>query len=74
MRPDELTGTITIVQTQPERRQIARVLPFTADLAPYINWDQIAQQAREMGADFETRGGMTDSVIVTIFWRYAEQE
>jgi len=64
----------TIITTEPERRQIARVLEFSAQLASHINWESIAQTARELNANFEARRKANDSMGVTIFWAYRDDE
>ena len=64
----------TIITTAPEARQIARVLNFLPHLAPYIRWDSVAEQARELGAHFEARYANDGACTVTLFWSYTEDE
>ena len=60
--------------TAPEPRQIARVLTFDAMQSLYINWDHIAQTARELGAHFEVRTNPPGDIRITMFWAYDETE
>ena len=64
----------TVVTTASEKRQIAKVLEFPADLAPYILWESIATQARELGAHFEARYTDKGACTITMFWAYADGE
>jgi hypothetical protein len=66
-----------ITMTAPEGRQIARVLHFPMApmcLAPYINWENIAQTARELGAHFEVRYANDGACTITMFWAYTADE
>lgn len=63
-----------IIQTLPEYRQIARVLEFSPVTAPHINWNSIAETARQLGAHFEARTDNQGACTVTMFWRYEADE
>lgn len=65
---------IPLVITTPEQRQIARTLEFSRTLAPHIDWNSIAQTARELGAHFEARRTDDGACTVTMFWAYPEGE
>ena len=56
-----------------EVRQIARILQFPPDLARHIDFEKIAESARQLGADFEARFARDGACTVTIFWSEAAQ-
>jgi hypothetical protein len=62
-----------IITVPPQQRQIAKTLPFDPTLALYINWESIAEQAKQLGADFEVRREDNGAVTVTLFWRYLDE-
>jgi hypothetical protein len=64
-----MATTPQVITTTPEARQIAKVLHFPPDLAPYIDWESVARQAREMGANFEARFSDNGSADITLFWQ-----
>lgn len=66
--------TESIITTPPERRQIARVLTFTPEIAKFVDWPSIASDARELGAHFEARNTDDGSWVITFFWTYADAE
>ena len=73
------TDAPAIITTEPERRQVFRVLTFPANLngvnlAQYANWDRIAEQARELGAHWEVRSEPDGTLTVTMFWAYGPDE
>jgi hypothetical protein len=63
-----------IILTPAESRQIARVMPFDARHAPYIDWGAVARTARELGADFEARSADDGAMTITLFWTYTPDE
>ena len=63
-----------IVTTAPESRQILEVLDFQPMFARHINWDSIAERARECGASFEARWTDRGACMVTLFWAYTADE
>jgi hypothetical protein len=75
--PQRIADALTVpglVTTEPERRQIARSLQFDARTAFAIDWNKIAQTARELGAHFEARSANDGAVVVTMFWAYDADE
>jgi hypothetical protein len=69
-----MASDIVIVDAPTEKRQIARTLVFEPRLAPYIAWDNIAREARELGANFEARTTKDGAVTVLMFWAYSADE
>jgi hypothetical protein len=67
-------GRVSIITTAAERRQIARVMNFDARVSFAIDWNKIAQTARELNANFEVRANDDASMTVTMFWAYAADE
>ncbi len=51
----------------PTRRTFKRHY-FPPDLAPFVDWDRVATQAREIGGHFTALNRRDGSVVVTIFW------
>ena len=73
------TDAPVLITTTPERRQVARVLTFPSNLsgvnlALYVNWERIAEQARELGAHWEVRSEQGGALTVTMFWAYGPDE
>jgi hypothetical protein len=66
--------TPTIITAPAEYRQIAKHMAFPPDFARHINWESIAQTARELGAHFEARYSQTGECTITMFWSYTEDE
>ncbi|MGE0444515.1 MAG: hypothetical protein AB7P99_04750 [Vicinamibacterales bacterium] len=62
---------IEIVTTTPERRQVARVLTFTAEASRYVDWNRIASEADELNASFDAKR-TPDGLTVTLYWLVAE--
>ncbi len=62
------------ITTFTEHRQTGRVLRFDPTAAPYLDWNQIALTARQMGAHFEARSDPDGACTVTIFWSYTDEE
>ena len=67
-------GGVTLVRAAGEWRQVSRVARFDADKTRYINWQQVAADAREMGANFDARTGADGSVVVSLFFSYSDDE
>lgn len=63
-----------IIEQPAERRQIAKVLDFPPALAPFIEWQIVAQQARDLGSHFEARFADDGACTVTLFWSYTGDE
>jgi hypothetical protein len=59
---------ITYTTTTPETRQIARVLAFEERLVPYIDWNKMAETARQLGSQWEVRATPEHPIVVTFFW------
>lgn len=68
------TSETTIIRTESEARQIARVMEIDARHAAYIDWNKVATTARQMGAHFEARTAQDGACTVTFFWAYSEAE
>jgi hypothetical protein len=65
----ERLATLKAAQpSTPEQRQIARVLTFAADVVLHIDWNKVAQTARELGAHFEARTTDAGACVITMFW------
>ena len=71
--PADAPARMPLILTAPETRQIARVLQFPPDLARHIDFEKIAESARQLGADFEARFARDGACTVTIFWSEAAQ-
>ena len=69
----EPLGLQDFVTTRPERRQIAQVLHFPADIGQYVDWPSVAQRARETGAHIEARNGDDGSWMIVLFWAYTDK-
>ncbi len=63
---------MTIITTTPERRHLAKVLTFPAALAQHIAFDKIAQDATNLGANFDVRY-TPEGVTVTLYWVLADE-
>ena len=63
-----------IVITPAERRQVARVIEFSRDIVLYVDWNRIAETARDLGAHFDCRTSPDGSMTVTLFWTYSPEE
>jgi hypothetical protein len=62
-----------ITLTAPEFRQVAEVVEFDNPAHVYhINWQSIADKARELGANFEVRFTDKGCCTVTFFWAYRD--
>jgi hypothetical protein len=65
---------MTVVTHPAEARHIGEVLTFDASVAPHMNWESIARNARELGAHLDARYAPDGACTVTLWWPYANGE
>lgn len=65
---------MTVHRIEAHARHIAKVLAFDAHQAPYIDYNRIAQQARELGAGFDVHYAQHGAATITMFWPLTDAE
>lgn len=71
-RINPITSDLNVESYAAEQRRIAKLMPFDQNLAPYINWDYIAQSARALGAHIDARYHQDGACTVTLWWEMTD--
>jgi hypothetical protein len=58
----------------PVYRQVVRVVTFTADHVPFINWQALADMRRDLGSDMIVTTHEVNGLTVEFSWPYPETE
>jgi hypothetical protein len=57
-----------------QRRQVAKIMTFPAEMAPYVNWQALADARAELNSDMHVVRNPDNSLTVELSWHYSEEE